>query len=139
KQIEPDVKRMVQGKILKTKFESALNGASSLAQVATKLGTQVVPVENIVFANPVIPGVAQENKVIGAIFGSQPNKLSKVINGDRGVYIYTVKSFTNPPALTNVLKVKEQMEQAISQQVDQAVFEVLKKKADIKDNRAKFY
>ena len=139
KQIEPDVKRMVQGKILKTKFESALNGAASLAQVATKLGTPIVPVENVVFANPVIPGVAQENKVIGAIFGTQPNKLSKAIDGDRGVYVYTVKSFTNPPALTNVLKIKEQMEQTISQQVDQAVFEVLKKKADIKDNRAKFY
>ncbi len=139
KQIEPDVKRMVQAKILKTKFESALNGASGLAQVATKLGTQVVPIENVVFANPVIPGVAQENKVIGAIFGSQPNKLSKAIEGDRGVYVYTVKSFTNPPALTNVLKVKQQLEQALVQQVDQAVFDVLKKKANIKDNRVKFY
>jgi peptidyl-prolyl cis-trans isomerase D len=139
KQIEPDVKRIVQGKVLKTKFESALSGAASLAQVAQKLGTPVVPVENVVFANPVIPAVAQENKVIGSIFGAQPNKLSKAIDGDRGVYVYTVKSFTNPPALTNLLKVKNQMEQTISQQVDQAVFEVLKKKADIKDNRAKFY
>lgn len=138
-QIEPDVKRAVQAKVLKEKFEKALSGASSLAQVAQKTGTQVTPVENVVFANPVIPGVAQENKVIGSIFGSQPNKLSKVIEGDRGVYVYTVKSFTNPAPLTNTLKVKTQMEQSVSQQVDASVFEVLRKKANVKDYRAKFY
>ncbi|MFC5284197.1 peptidylprolyl isomerase [Pedobacter alpinus] len=139
KQIEPDVKRLAQAKVLKTSFEKAVSGVSNIAQVAQKTGTTVTPVENVVFANPVIPGIAQENKVIGSIFGSQPNKLSKVIEGDRGVYVYTVKSFTNPPALTNVLKVKEQMEQSISQQVDASVFEVLRKKADVKDFRAKFY
>ncbi|WP_317130539.1 SurA N-terminal domain-containing protein [Pedobacter cryophilus] len=139
KQIEPEVKKAVQAKVLKEKFEKATAGASSLTQIAQKLGTSVVPVENVVFANPVIPGVAQENKVIGSIFGSQPNKLSKIVEGDRGVYVYTVKSFTNPPALSNVLKVKEQLEQSISQQVDAAVFEVLRKKANIKDDRAKFY
>ena len=139
KQIEPEVKKAVQAKVLKEKFEKATAGASSLALIAQKLGTSVVPVENVVFANPVIPGVAQENKVIGSIFGSQPNKLSKIVEGDRGIYIYTVKSFTNPPALSNVLKVKEQLELAISQQVDGAVFEVLRKKAKIKDDRAKFY
>ncbi len=139
KQIEPDVKRTVQSKVLLAKFEKGLTGVTTLAQASQKLGNTVVPVENVVFANPVIPGVAQENKVIGAIFGSQLNKLSKAIEGDRGIYVYTVKSFTNPPALTNMLKVKEQMEQTISQQVDGSVFEVLRKKANITDNRSKFY
>lgn len=138
-QIEPDVKRAVQAKILKASFDKALNGASSIAQVAQKTGTQVTPVENVVFANPVIPGVAQENKVIGSIFGSQPNKLSKAIDGERGVYVYTVKSFTNPAPLTNTLKIKNQLEQTISQQVDASVFEVLRKKANVKDYREKFY
>lgn len=130
---------MAQGKVLKAQFEKNVNGASSLVQVAKKMGTQVTPVENIVFANPVIPGLAQENKVIGSIFGSQPSKVSKPIEGDRGIYVYTVKSFTNPAPLANVLKVKEQMEKALSQQVDGTVFEVLKQKAKVKDNRANFY
>lgn len=138
-QIEPDVKRAVQAKVLKASFDKALNGASSLAQVAQKTGTTVTPVENVVFANPVIPGVAQENKVIGTIFGSQPNKLSKAIDGERGVYVFTVKSFTNPAPMTNALRIKEQVQQAMSQQVDAAVFEVLRKKAKVKDYRAKFY
>ena len=139
KQIEPEVKKAVQAKVLKEKFEKAIAGTSNLAQLSQKLGTAVIPVENIVFANPMIPGVAQENKLIGSIFGSQPNKLSKVIDGERGVYVYTVKSFTNPSAPYNQLKVKQQLEQTLSQQVDGAVFEALRKMADIKDNRAKFY
>jgi peptidyl-prolyl cis-trans isomerase D len=139
KQIEPEVKKAVQAKVLKEKFEKAIAGTSNLAQLSQKLGTALTPVENIVFANPMIPGVAQENKLIGSIFGSQPNKLSKVIDGERGVYVYTVKSFTNPSAPYNQLKVKQQLEQTLSQQVDGAVFEALRKMADIKDNRAKFY
>ena len=139
KQIEPDVKRLVQGKVLKAQFEKNASGTTNLMEIAKKLGTQVIPVDNIVFANPIIPGVAQENKVIGSIFGSQPNKVSKPIEGDRGIYVYTVKSFTNPAPLANVLKVKQQMEQAIAQQVDAAVFEVLKQKAKVKDHRANFY
>ena len=139
KLMEADVKRVVQAKVLKAKFESAANGATNLVQLSQKLGKPVVPVQNVVFANPVIPGIAQENKVIGTMFGSQPNKLSKVIEGDRGVYVFTVKSFTNPPAFTNVLKVKEQVEQTLSQQVDAAVFDVLRKKSKVKDNRSKFY
>jgi peptidyl-prolyl cis-trans isomerase D len=139
KQIEPEVKKLVQAKVLKEQFEKFVSGASSLAQVAQKAGTQVIPVENVVFANPVIPGVAQENKVIGNIFGSQPNKVSKPIEGDRGIYVFTVKSFTNPAPLSNMLKVKEQLEQTLSQQVDGAVFDVLRKKANVKDFRGKFY
>ena len=139
KQIEPEVKKLVQAKVLKEQFEKFVSGASSLAQVAQKAGTQVIPVENVVFANPVIPGVAQENKVIGNIFGSQPNKVSKPIEGDRGIYVFTVKSFTNPAPLSNMLKVKEQLEQTLSQQVDGSVFDVLRKKANVKDFRGKFY
>ena len=138
-QIEPEVKKLAQARILKEQFEKFVSGAASLAQVAQKAGAQVVPVENVVFANPVIPGIAQENKVIGNIFGSQPNKLSKPIEGDRGIYVYTVKSFTNPAPLTNMLKVKEQLEQTLSQQVDGAIFDVLRKKANVQDFRGKFY
>jgi len=139
KQIEPAVKNAVKAKILIEKANKALAGATSIAQVAQKLGKTPTPVENIVFANPVIPGLAQENKVVGSIFGSQPNKLSKAIDGESGVYVYSIKGFTNPAPFNNAVKVKEQLVQSTSQQADGAVFEVLKTNAKVKDNRAKFY
>jgi peptidyl-prolyl cis-trans isomerase D len=138
KQIEPIVLNIVKAKQLTEKLQAAANGASSIDQVAQKAGATVVPIENIVFANPVLPGVAQENKLIGAIFGSQPNKISKPIEGDHGVYVYVVNSFVNPAPLTNAVREKQQLGQAILQRADNQVFDALKDKANVKDYRAKF-
>lgn len=139
KQIEPAVKKTVKARMLIEKADKALAGSTNIAQIGQKLSKVPTLVENIVFANPVIPGLSQENKVIGSIFGSQPNKISKAIEGESGVYIYSVKGFVNPAPFTNASKVKEQLVQTIAQQADGAVFEVLKQNAKIKDSRAKFY
>jgi peptidyl-prolyl cis-trans isomerase D len=139
KQIEPAVKNLVKARILKEKAEKAITGSANLQQVAQKLGKETTNVENIVFANPIIPGLSQENKVIGSVFGSEPNKISKAIEGSNAVFIYSVKGFTNPAALTNTLKIKEQLAQTYSQQADASAFEVLRKGAKIKDYRTKFY
>ena len=132
------VLNIVKAKQLSEKLQAAANGASSIDQVAQKAGTTVVPIQNIVFANPVLPGIAQENKLIGSIFGSQPNKISKVIEGDHGVYMYVVDSFVNPAPLTNAVREKQTINQALLQRADNQVFDALKDKANVKDYRAKF-
>lgn len=83
--------------------------------------------------------MAQENKVIGAIFGSQVGKLSKAIEGDKGVYVFVVDGFTNPAPLDNVFKQKETMILGVAQRSLGAAFQALQDKSDIKDNRVKFY
>jgi peptidyl-prolyl cis-trans isomerase D len=138
KQIEPDVRALVKGKILAAKFEAATSGASSIEAAAQKAGVPVVPVQNIVFANPVIPGLAAEYKVVGTLFGSQLHKISKPIQGDHGVYIVSVDSFISPAPLTNAVREKQQLGQALLQRVDNLVFDALKDKANVKDYRAKF-
>ncbi|MBB5396308.1 peptidyl-prolyl cis-trans isomerase D [Mucilaginibacter sp. AK015] len=138
KQIEPMVRIQVKGKQLSDKFQAALNGASNIDQVAQKVGSKVVPLQNIVFANPVIPGATAEYKVVGTVFGSQPNKLSKPIAGQQGVYVFTLDSFTNPAQLTNNVREKQQIGQALAQRSQGQVLDALKDKANVKDNRAKF-
>ncbi|WP_337993482.1 SurA N-terminal domain-containing protein [Mucilaginibacter sp. KACC 22063] len=131
--ITPAVRNQVKAKQLAEKLQG-----STIDQVAQKAGSKVVPVQNIVFANPVLPGIAQENKLIGAIFGSKPNKLSKPIDGDHGVYVYVVDSFVNPAPLTNAVREREQIGQAMLQRADNQIFDALKDKANVKDYRAKF-
>jgi peptidyl-prolyl cis-trans isomerase D len=137
KQIEPAVRNEVKAKQLNEKFQAALNGSSTIDQVAQKAGSKVVPVQNIVFANPVIPGASIEYKVIGSVFGSQVNKLSKPINGQQGVYVYVVDSFTNPAALTNNVREKQQITQTLLQRSEGQILDALKDNANVKDNRAK--
>ena len=138
KQIEPLVKNKVKGKLLTDKLQSALNGSSSIDQVAQKAGSKVNPIQNIVFANPVIPGSSAEYKVIGTVFGSQPNKLSKPVEGQQGVFVFSVDSFINPAPLTNAVREKEQLGQALLQRSEPQIFDALKDKANVKDYRAKF-
>ncbi|WPU93528.1 SurA N-terminal domain-containing protein [Mucilaginibacter sabulilitoris] len=137
KQIEPAVRNDVKAKQLSEKFQAALNGSSTIDQVAQKAGSKVVPVQNIVFANPVIPGASIEYKVIGSVFGSQPNKLSKPVNGQTGVYVYVVDGFTNPPALSNNVREKQQISQVLLQRSEGQILDALKDNANVKDNRAK--
>jgi len=139
KDIEPAVLNQVKAKQLTKKTEDALNGASTLDQVAQKLGKTAVNVENIVFANPIIPGVAQENKVVGTVFGLQPSKLSKSIEGNQGVYVVSVKDFVNPAQPQNIVSIKQQSLNSLNQRVPGSIFQVLKDKAEIVDNRVSFY
>lgn len=139
KQIEPQVLNAKKAKMLAEKLDKALSGSSNIDAVAQKVGKTVTPVQNMVFANPIIPGLSQENKVVGAVFGSQVGKLSKAITGERGAYIFVVEGFTNPAPLANTFKQKESMLMNISQRSLGSAFQALQEKSDIKDNRVKFY
>ncbi|HEY2581987.1 MAG TPA: peptidylprolyl isomerase, partial [Mucilaginibacter sp.] len=138
KQIEPMVKNKVKAKLLADKFKSALSGSSSIDQVAQKAGTKVNPIQNIVFANPVIPGSSAEYTLIGTVFGSKPNKISEPVEGQQGVYVFVLDSFINPAPLTNAVREKQQLGQALLQRADAQLFDALKDKANVKDYRAKF-
>lgn len=138
KQIEPAVRNKVKARMLTEKFNAALKGSSNIDQVAQKAGSKVVPVQNIVFANPILPGVSAEYAVVGTVFGSKPNKLSKVVEGQQGVYVFVVDSFVNPAPLNNSVRERQQIAQALLQRAESQVFEALKDKANVKDNRTKF-
>ncbi|MET0573211.1 MAG: SurA N-terminal domain-containing protein [Pedobacter agri] len=137
KEIQPLVLNAVKAKLLKDKLNGA--GKGSLDQISSKVGAPVNPVQNIVFANPVIPGVAQENKLVGSVFGAQPGKVSAPVAGERGVYVFSVDGFTNPAPIANMFKQKESMLLSLGERSGQAAFQALIDNATIKDNRVKFY
>ena len=139
KDIEPMVLKQVKARMLIEKMEKALAGAKSIDQVAQKVGRAVTPVQNIVFANPVIPGLSQENVLVGTIFGSQPGKLSKPIEGDQGVFVFIVNGFSKPAPLTNAFKQKVQVSQSLVQRSSGEAFKVLRDNSKIEDNRVKFF
>jgi len=138
KQIEPEVRKAVKAKQLIAKMQAAESGSQTIDQVAQKLSLTATPVQNVVFANPNIPGQAVEYKVVGTMFGSKPNQLSKPIEGDHGVYVVSVQNFINPAPLANAVRQREQIAQALLSRSQGSIFEALKDKANVKDYRAKF-
>ena len=139
KEIQPMVLKAVKARVLTEKMDKALAGSKSIDEIAQKVGKPVTPVQNIVFANPVIPGLSQENKLVGTIFGSQPGKLSKVIEGEHGIFVFVVTGFSNPAPLTNVFKQKVQVSQSLVQRASGESFKALRDNSKIKDNRVKFF
>jgi peptidyl-prolyl cis-trans isomerase D len=139
--IEGEVLNFVKARMLSEKLNNALQGANSLDQVAQKVGKSAINVENIVLANPVIPGVALENKIIGTVFGLQPNTPSKVIEGNQGVYAVQVDSFVNPKELVDSERQQQQKQMLTSkeQRAWGSIFQALQSNADIDDNRIRFY
>jgi peptidyl-prolyl cis-trans isomerase D len=138
KQIELPVRNHVKAKQLLDKMQAAENGGATIDQVAQKAGSKVTPVQNVVLANPVIPGLSLDYKVIGTIFGSKPNKLSKPIEGAQGVYVFIIDNFVNPAPLTNGVREREQIAQTLVQRAQPQIFDALKDKANVKDYRSKF-
>ncbi len=138
-EMEEVVRNRAKAKKLIAQAEEAANGATSLAQIGQKLGKTPAQAENIVFANPVIPGVAQENAVVGTIFGLQPKQPSKPIRGSQGVYVVEVTGFVNPEAPADLSTQKQQLSQSLSQRIWSLAFQALQDKADVVDNRARFF
>ena len=139
KQIEPAVKNRVKMGLLKTKFEAAASGAKNLSEVASKLKLNVIPINNMVFANPVLPGVAQEGKLIGTVFGANINSLSKPVEGERGAYIFSVNGFSNTPLPPMLTTNKDALYKTLSSNAEGNAFKALQKNAKITDSRSKFY
>lgn len=139
--IEPAVKNLVKARMLKEKLNNAITGSSSIEQIAQKVEKNVQTVENVVLANPVIPGVALENAVVGTVFGLQPDKPSKAIEGRQGVYAVQVTGFVNPDALVGaeLANQQKQMSTANTQRAWSAIFKALQDNAKVDDNRIRFY
>jgi len=137
--IENVVRSRVKAKRLIAQATEASQDASNIQQIAEKLGGTVVSAQNIVMANPIIPGVARENAVVGTVFGLQPKQPSKPIRGSQGVYIVEVSGFVNPAPPEDLTALKRQVLQSVSQRASALTFRALQDKAEIVDNRARFF
>ncbi len=119
-------------------FKGAITGASSLEQIAPKVNTKVEAVENQTFASSSIQGLGREPQVVGTIFGIKANTISAPIKGESGVYVIKVTEVKEASTEINYDEAKKQMLSGMKNRVDYEMFEALKAKANIVDNRAKF-
>ena len=115
--------------------------ASTLEAVAQATGQQVLRADSVVFGSTFIPNVGNELKVLGASFNKDyQSKVSAPIKGEMGVFVIKVDNIT---AVPNPNFDAKQQQQALQQQqgamVGYRTFEIMKKAANIKDYRVKFF
>lgn len=113
---------------------------STLQEVASSQNVTVKTASALTRSNPTIAGAGTEPLVVGKAFGVGQGQTTELIDGEAGVYQVRVLSVTEAPALDNYAAYANQLNSINTQStINKNVFEALKKKADIEDNRADFY
>lgn len=97
---------------------------------------------SITFTTPMINGIGNEPKLIGAIFNkANLNKVAPPLAGKSMVYVFRVNGIASkaPDTEAELTQFKNQQLSALRSQAGTSWFEGLRKKATIKDSRSKFY
>jgi len=137
-EIETIVKTEKKAEILAPKMEDALATAKSADDLSKALNAVVTPIPAASFNSGSLPYIGQDYKIIGSILGTPAGKNSKVIKGKTGVAVVYVNN-ANEYKAENITALKSQIQQESKQSAAGAARNALNKKANVKDQRYKFY
>ncbi|TYB79193.1 peptidylprolyl isomerase [Bizionia myxarmorum] len=110
--------------------------ATTLEAVASAENTSVRSALAINMKNPTISGAGNEPKVVGYAFGMKEGQTSKLIEGEKGVYMILVEKVTPAAELDNYQGVANQVQSTKASAVNTNLYPALKEVAKIEDNRA---
>lgn len=136
-EITPQVKKDVIGKIITEK----LNGLKgSLEEIAAAYGNdaEVASVSDLKMSSNAL-GTKFEPKAIGVAFSLENGKRSTPVIGENGVIIFELQNKTIAPAVADYSMYKFPLQQNSQNRSSFSIVEAIKKDANIKDNRFKFY
>ncbi|MFQ5447060.1 MAG: hypothetical protein ACE5FF_09000, partial [Saprospiraceae bacterium] len=134
-EIEPLVINVKKGEIIKQRIE----GKTSLEEIAAAFSTQVDTATNISFASAFLPNAGNEPKVVAQAFKVDLNQLSAPIIGNSGVFVVLPTNKPLPPTAANIAQVRLSSEQSVRSLIRTRLMPALRKKADITDNRSRFF
>ncbi len=138
--LKPLVKKAVGIENLAKEMEEKMQSNQDINALAEALGLKVDTIKKINFAMRSVPKFGREEKLMGAIFGSGEQILSKVIKGNNAAYVFVVDKFEEPADSEKKDTYKNQLVNTFKRKLsNKEVFRALKSKADIEDYRTKFY
>lgn len=137
-QLKNEVRKEKLAEKFTAEFAEAAKSASSLDDVAEKLGVEVKTAREISFLDNTIPGLGMEPNVIAATVSLAEGKLSAPVKGNNGVYMLSLDNKTNVKA-QEMGAVKQQLLSRAGYSVASASSAALKSAGEIVDKRNNFY
>ena len=134
--IEPFLIIAHPDEILMKKLEGA---TGSIDAAAAKTGQQVMSADNVNFGTPFLGSAAMEPNVVGHILSMKAGTLTKPMKGQAGVYMIQIVSFKEATLPKDFKEQQKQMAQQLQGRSQYEVFNALREKANITDNRGRFY
>jgi peptidyl-prolyl cis-trans isomerase D len=118
---------------------SAMTTAQTLPALAATLKLKMDTATNINFYSNGGGSLTNEPMIIGAATASQANKLSAPLQGKMGVYVFSISNIQQKKNPFNLQNEEITLDSRQNYMLPYIMFQVLKEKADIQDNRAKFF
>jgi peptidyl-prolyl cis-trans isomerase D len=139
KQVEAEAIKAKKAEKFLADINSKTQGSTTIDQYAQKLGLPVDTAKNISFSSPYLPKAGRELELVGKMSTTSNGKLLAPMKGDNGVLIAQMISTTEATPIKDYKQALTQNSQQLAGRVDYEMFEALKEKAEIVDNRATFY
>jgi len=138
-EVEAEVRKDKKAEKFIDQMNQALKTSNSVDALGTAINAPVGAAKGVTLASGVITGAGRELEVVGALSVLEPGKLSKPIKGRNGVYVVVVDNAVKAPEAKNYAMNKSKLENALKSRVEYEVYDALKEKANVVDNRSKFY
>ena len=116
-------------------------GSGPLEQVAAKYGTEAIvkTANGVTFASNTIEGLGYDPIATGKAFGLKEGARTKAFEGQTGVVIVELLDLEKINFTGDLSGVKKQLETMRSGRSEGSVFQLIRDKSDIQDNRIKFF
>jgi peptidyl-prolyl cis-trans isomerase D len=126
-----------KGELLSKKIQDALKGAQNIESIAQATESKVDQATGVSFSSFTLPNAGLEPSVIAAAVSSTEGKITGPIVGNSGVFAISVTAINKEEG--DLTSEKNRLSGAFGSRAYYEAFEALKKDANIKDNRSKFY
>lgn len=136
--VEDQVRQAVLNEKKAELIKSKMTG-TSVEAVASAIGGSVQPAQDVAFSAFSIPGLGNEQKLLGMAFSLEAGQTSTVIEGERGVYVLRVDSKNVPENMDIADGTRQGLMAAFSSRANFEPFNALKNNASITDNRYTFF
>ncbi|MBC8048408.1 MAG: SurA N-terminal domain-containing protein [Fimbriimonadaceae bacterium] len=138
-QVRAETIQELKGKQLSQKLQDALKNSSDLTSVAQAVGSTVKSSQNASLGSASAPGVGREAKLVGVVMATEQSKQTKVVAGNRSVYVANITGITEPVPTEdyslNMNQLIYSMRTRLGGQNGQNAITNLVDKADVVDNR----
>lgn len=118
--------------------EQKIAGATTIDEVAGKLGVQTTQADNVNFNSFYVAGIGVEPALVGAICNTPANQLSKPVEGYGNVFLYTVTEVA-PQGDVTAESEKIRMEANATSYLNERLNQALVEQSHVKDYRIKFF